>query len=52
MRRRVAPTVAALIAAGAVVAVIAGISVVWPGLDAQQTPPRDTTTSRSGSKCR
>ncbi|WP_288784981.1 Ig-like domain-containing protein [uncultured Microbacterium sp.] len=43
MRRRVAPTVAALIAAGAVVAVIAGISVVWPGLDAQQTPPRDTT---------
>jgi len=39
MRRR---TVAGLVAAGAVVAVVVGASVVWPGLDAQETPEVDT----------
>lgn len=46
MRRRAArpaPAVTALVAAGAVVAVVAGISIAWPGLDARQTPPRDTS---------
>ena len=33
MRRR---TLAGLVAAGAAVALIAGVSVVWPGLDAQK----------------
>ena len=43
MPRRLTPAATALIAAGAAIAVVAGISIVWPGLDAQQTPPRDTT---------
>lgn len=38
MRRQ---SIIGLIAAGAVLAVVAGASVVWPGLDAQRTPPRD-----------
>ncbi|MFT3798131.1 Ig-like domain-containing protein [Microbacterium sp.] len=33
-------TAAGLISAGAVLALVAGASVVWPGLDAQQTPPQ------------
>lgn len=36
-------TVVGLAAAGAALALIAGVSVVWPGLDAQRTPPRQTT---------
>lgn len=32
-----------LVAAGVAVVLVAGISVAWPGLDAQRTPPRDTT---------
>ncbi len=32
-----------LIAAGSAIALIAGISLVWPGLDAQRTPPLDTS---------
>ena len=43
MPRRLTPAATALIAAGAAIAVVAGISIVWPGLDAQQMPPRDTT---------
>ena len=39
MRRR---SIAGLVAAGAVIAVVAGVSVVWPGLDAQETPEVDT----------
>jgi hypothetical protein len=39
MRRR---TVAGLVAAAAAVALVAGISVVWPGLDAQETSKTDT----------
>lgn len=39
MRRR---SVIGLLAAGAVLAVVAGASIVWPGLDARRTPPRDT----------
>lgn len=39
MRRR---TVFGLVAAGAAVAVVVGASVVWPGLDAQETPEVDT----------
>lgn len=39
MRRR---TIAGLVAAGAAVAVVIGVSVVWPGLDAQETPEVDT----------
>ncbi|MDW4573855.1 Ig-like domain-containing protein [Microbacterium sp. M3] len=35
-------TLAGLVAAGAVVATVIGISVVWPGLDAQETPDVDT----------
>jgi hypothetical protein len=35
-------TVMGLVAAGAVVASVIGISVVWPGLDAQETPDVDT----------
>lgn len=40
MRRRV---VAGFAAAGAAVALVIGISVVWPGLDAQETPEVDTS---------
>lgn len=36
-------TVAGLIAAGTAVVVVAGISVVRPGLDAQRTPPQGTS---------
>ena len=36
-------TVAGLAAAGAVIALVAGVSIAWPGLDAQETPPRDVT---------
>lgn len=36
-------TVVGLAAAGAALALIAGVSVVWPGLDAQRTPPPQTT---------
>ena len=36
-------TVAGLVAAGAAIALVAGISVAWPGLDAQRTPPLTTT---------
>ncbi|PZU25968.1 MAG: hypothetical protein DI577_12555, partial [Microbacterium sp.] len=32
-----------LAAVGAVLALVAGASVVWPGLDAQRTPPKTTT---------
>ena len=39
MRRR---TIAGLIAAAASVALIAGVSLVWPGLDAQKTSKTDT----------
>lgn len=35
-------TLAGLVATGAVVAVVIGASVVWPGLDAQETPEVDT----------
>ncbi|MFV0374262.1 Ig-like domain-containing protein [Microbacterium sp.] len=34
-------TKAGLIAAAAAVALVTGVSVVWPGLDAQDTPPTD-----------
>ncbi|HKP09045.1 MAG TPA: Ig-like domain-containing protein [Microbacterium sp.] len=34
-------TIAGLVAAGAVIATVIGISVVWPGLDAQETPDVD-----------
>ncbi|MFT4137113.1 Ig-like domain-containing protein [Microbacterium sp.] len=40
MRRRVAVGLSAGVAAVAVVTVV---GIVWPGLDAQQTPPRDTS---------
>ncbi|SFR94265.1 hypothetical protein SAMN04487846_0931 [Microbacterium sp. cf046] len=40
MRRR---SVAGLIAAGAAIALVAGVSVVWPGLDAQTTDRTDTS---------
>ncbi|MFG6503209.1 Ig-like domain-containing protein [Microbacterium sp. P05] len=40
MRRR---TVAGLVSAGVAAALIVGISVVWPGLDAQETPEVDTS---------
>ena len=40
MRRR---TLAGLVAAAAAVALIAGVSVVWPGLDAQKTDKTDTS---------
>ncbi|WP_194409421.1 Ig-like domain-containing protein [Microbacterium cremeum] len=36
-------TLAGLVAAGAAVAVIIGVSVVWPGLDAQETPEVDAS---------
>lgn len=39
MRRR---TIAGLVAAGASVALVIGASVIWPGLDAQETPEVDT----------
>lgn len=39
MRRR---TIAGLVAAGASVALVIGVSVIWPGLDAQETPEIDT----------
>lgn len=39
MRRR---TLAGWIAAGAAIVVVVGASVVWPGLDAQETPEVDT----------
>lgn len=38
MRRRTAVGAGA---AAAAIALVAGLSVVWPGLDAQDTPPRD-----------
>jgi hypothetical protein len=40
MRRR---TLAGLVATAAAVALIAGVSVVWPGLDARKTSKTDTT---------
>jgi hypothetical protein len=40
MRRR---TVAGVAAVAAAVALVAGVSIVWPGLDAQDTPEVDTT---------
>ncbi|MFG6477381.1 Ig-like domain-containing protein [Microbacterium sp. P06] len=40
MRRRVAAGIAA---AGVAVALVVGVSVVWPGLDAQETPEVDTS---------
>lgn len=39
MRRR---TVTGLVAGGAAIAVVIGASVLWPGLDAQETPEVDT----------
>ncbi|MFT4052157.1 MAG: Ig-like domain-containing protein [Microbacterium sp.] len=36
-------TATGLIAAGVAIAVVVAISILWPGLDAQQTPPRETT---------
>ena len=39
MRRR---TVAGLVASASVAAVVIGASVIWPGLDAQETPDVDT----------
>ncbi|EPD86482.1 hypothetical protein HMPREF1529_00534 [Microbacterium sp. oral taxon 186 str. F0373] len=36
-------SVVGLAAAGAALALITGVSVVWPGLDAQRTPPQQTT---------
>lgn len=36
-------TVIGLAATGAVVALVAGVSAIWPGLDAQRTPPTTTT---------
>ncbi|GAA5212436.1 Ig-like domain-containing protein [Microbacterium kyungheense] len=41
-RRMRRGTLFGLIAAGAVVAAVVGVSVVWPGLDAQETPDVDT----------
>ncbi|MFB7894100.1 Ig-like domain-containing protein [Microbacterium sp. NPDC056044] len=35
-------TITGLVAAGAVVVTVIGISIVWPGLDAQETPDVDT----------
>ncbi|WP_204318843.1 Ig-like domain-containing protein [Microbacterium sp. B35-04] len=35
-------TIVGFIAAGAVVAAVVGLSIVWPGLDAQETPDVDT----------
>ncbi|MFE5407356.1 Ig-like domain-containing protein [Microbacterium sp. NPDC056569] len=35
-------TITGLVAAGAALATVIGISVVWPGLDAQETPDVDT----------
>lgn len=35
-------TITGLVAAGAVVAAVIGVSIVWPGLDAQETPDVDT----------
>ncbi|HWR86134.1 MAG TPA: hypothetical protein VN200_09090, partial [Rhodoglobus sp.] len=35
-------TIAGIVAAGAAAALVIGISVVWPGLDAQETPEVDT----------
>ncbi|GAA2002218.1 Ig-like domain-containing protein [Microbacterium ulmi] len=40
MRRR---TIAGLVGGAAVAALIAGASIVWPGLDAQETPDVDTS---------
>lgn len=40
MRRR---TLAGLIGAAAAIALVAGVSVVWPGLDAQETDKTDTS---------
>ncbi len=40
MRRR---TVAGLVATAAAVALVAGVSIVWPGLDAQETDGTDTS---------
>ncbi|KRB38527.1 Ig-like domain-containing protein [Microbacterium sp. Root180] len=39
MRRR---TVSGLVASAAAIAVVVGVSVIWPGLDAQETPEVDT----------
>ncbi|WP_237739435.1 Ig-like domain-containing protein [Microbacterium yannicii] len=36
-------TIAGLIATGAAVALVIGVSVAWPGLDAQETPDVDTS---------
>lgn len=41
-RRMRRGTLFGLVAAGAVVAAVIGVSVVWPGLDAQETPDVDT----------
>src|SRR6478735_9972135 len=41
-RRMRRGTLIGLVAAGAVVASVIGVSVVWPGLDAQETPDVDT----------
>ena len=35
-------TIIGFVAAGAVVAAVVGVSIVWPGLDAQETPDVDT----------
>ena len=40
MRRR---SVAGLVATAAAVALVAGVSIVWPGLDAQKTSKTDTS---------
>lgn len=36
-------TTVGLVAAGAAAALVAGLSIVWPGLDAQRTPAEQTT---------
>ncbi|WP_431801798.1 Ig-like domain-containing protein [Microbacterium sp. bgisy203] len=36
-------TIIGVAATAAVAALVAGVSIAWPGLDAQRTPPRDTT---------
>ena len=36
-------SIVGLAAAGATAALIAGVSVVWPGLDAQRTPPSQSS---------
>jgi hypothetical protein len=36
-------TLAGLVASGAAIAVVIGVSVVWPGLDAQETPEVDAS---------